>query len=242
MQQPLVSIVVASRRPAFVTDIVGMMAAQTYRHLELLLVLNLHTAADLPAEARAALASIDARVVQAPAAFTLGECLNAGIAATRGELTAKVDDDDVYGPGYLEEAVEALLAGKGDVIGKTEQYVYLAATRELMLWFPGASGNDGQEGSNFSGGTLLFPRRLGLDPGFQPLRIYEDITFLDSCAARGLRLYATSRRHYVRRRLEQAHHTWHAADAFFRERCLMVRRPVADDSPAGLIRLVSGRC
>ena len=236
---PLVSVIVATRRPAFVADAVGMIAAQAYGPLELVLVLHRHTPVDLPPEAREACRAAGACVVQAPPTSTLGECLNAGIAASRGELIAKVDDDDVYGPAYLGEAVAAFLAGKGDVIGKAEHYVYLAAARELLLWLPGASEADGQ--SDLVGGTLLFPRPLGLDPGFRPLSISEDVDFLDSCAAAGLRLYATSRRHFARRRLgDTAHHTWHADDAFFRQRCLTVRRDVADDSPAGLIRLVSG--
>ena len=239
MRQPLVSVIIATRRPGFVAGILGMMAAQTYRPVELLLVLNLQTPADLPVKARDACRDAGARVVQASPTATLGECLNVGIAASRGELLAKVDDDDVYGPEYLAEAVEALLTGRGDVIGKAEQYVYLAAERELLVRYPGASGLDGQ--NDLAGGTLLFPRALGLDPGFPPLSIAEDTTFLDTCAARGLRLYATSRRHYVRRRLDDAHHTWRPEDDILKTGSLVARRQVADDSPAGLIRLVSGR-
>lgn len=66
VRQPLVSVIIASRRPHFVPDILRMMAAQTYRPVELLLVLDLHTPAELPADARDACRAAGARLVQAP--------------------------------------------------------------------------------------------------------------------------------------------------------------------------------
>jgi glycosyltransferase involved in cell wall biosynthesis len=235
---PQLSVIVPTHRPDHVAACLRMVAAQTYRPVELVLVLHRHAPASLPAEARRACDELGARIVPAPATFTLGECLNAGIAASQGEVIARVDDDDVYAPAYLAEAMDAYLAGKGDVIGKAEQYIYFAASRELVLRFPGGSQGEGQ--SYLAGATLLFSRELGLDPGFRPLQVNEDMAFLDDCLAVGLRLYATSRRHFVRRRYGGTHHTWAPEEAFFREGSLTVRRGVEDDSPAGLISLVSG--
>jgi glycosyltransferase involved in cell wall biosynthesis len=239
MPQSLVSAVLVTRRPCFVTEILGMMAAQSYSPLEVVLVLHGHTSDDLPPEAREACGRQGVRLVLAPAELTLGECLNQGIAVSHGEVVTKVDDDDIYGPGYLAEAMEAFITGKGDVIGKAEQYVYLTATRELLLRLPGWSQD--KDHRYVAGGTLLMPRRLALDPGFEPIPCRVDTSFLHACLAVGVRIYATSRRHFVRRRFDNDHHTWRPDEALFRSEGVTVRRNVVDDSPAGLIRLVSGR-
>ena len=85
------------------------------------------------------------------------------------------------------------------------------------------------------------PRRLALDPGFEPIPRHVDTSFLHACLAVGVRIYATSRRHFVRRRFDNDHHTWRPDESLFRSEGVTVRRDVMDDSPAGLIRLVSGR-
>ena len=119
-------------------------------------------ARSLEAPAREALAAAD-QVLEAPAAWPLERCLDHGIAAARGEIVAKLDDDDLYGPAYLGEAVAALEAGLGDVVGKTELYVHLAGEGQLLLWRPGASQ---AEQDYVLGGTLAFRRSLGI--GFAP--------------------------------------------------------------------------
>lgn len=232
---PLVSAVVATRRPAFLADAVAMVRAQTYPKVELVVVLHGTRGRELPAAARSALRAAD-RVLEAPAADPLGACLGRGIAASSGAVLAKIDDDDLYGPGYLEEAVAAHAAGQGDVIGKTEAYVYLQAERQLLLWRAGAGGRTQRY---LLGSTLLFPRRLGERPGFRPLPLGVDLAFLDDCEALGCRFYATSRRHLVVRRMAAAdHHTWRASADLFRPQGVLVRDGVSDDSPAALLRLI----
>ena len=88
------------------------------------------------------------------------------------------------------------------------------------------------------GQSLDFRRELGREPGFRDLSLDEDLRFVDDCRAKGARTFATSRRHLVIRRFATAHHTWQAADADLHRDALVIRRAVADDSPAGLLRLV----
>jgi glycosyltransferase involved in cell wall biosynthesis len=232
---PLVSVVLPTRRPGLLAAAVGMVRAQAHPRVELVVALHGVARAALPAGAARALAAADV-VVDAPAAWSLGRCLNEAARAARGDVLAKVDDDDLYGPSYLDEAVAALEAGRGDVVGKTEMYVYLARSRELLLWHPGASR---LHQDHVAGGTLLFPRALGERPGFRDVNRSEDTLFLDDCQRLGRRVYATSRRHFVRRRLDgEGHHTWDATDELFRPASVVVRRDIEDDSPAGLLRLI----
>jgi hypothetical protein len=235
-RDPLVSLVLVTRRPTFLAGIVGMMAAQDYRRTELVLVLHGHARASLPPAAGAALASCAAQVLEAPAAWTLGECLNVGIDAARGELVAKIDDDDLYGPAYLGEAVAAFRAGRGEVIGKMEVYVQLVLTGELLIIWPGACHH---EQDYLAGPTLLCSTALAREVGFRPLAVGSDTAFLEDCRAAGHRLYATSRRHFVERRFATSHHTWTADAGWFQDNGVVVRRDMALDSAPELLHLVA---
>jgi hypothetical protein len=234
--EPLVSLILVTRRPAFLAGIVRMMAAQHYRRTELVVVLHGHAEAALPPAARGALTRSAARVIVAPTRWTLGECMNAGIEAARGELVAKVDDDDLYGPAYLGEAVAAFQAGRGEVIGKMEVYVQLVLTGELLIMWPGACHH---EQDYLAGPTLLLSTALAREVGFRPLAVGSDTAFLEDCRAAGHRLYATSRRHFVERRFATTHHTWTADVGWFQDNGVVVRRDVALDSAPELLRLVA---
>ncbi len=212
-----------------------MVRAQRLAGVELVVVLHGLKAASLVAPAHEAVAGAD-RVIEAPAAWPLEACLDEGIRAAQGDILAKLDDDDLYGPAYLSEALAALEAGRGDVIGKTELYVQLVRERELRLWRPGACHG---EQDFVLGGTLVFGRSLGIGfspPPGEPGRMFG---FLRRCAAAGRRIYATSRRHYVHRRFpDAAHHTWRPDPDLFQREGVLIARDVEDD-PDHLLRLVS---
>lgn len=230
---PLVSTILATRRPDFLPGAVRMVRAQALAPVELVVALHGHPAATLPESARAALAAAD-RVLEVPADATLDACLDEAVAAARGEILAKIDDDDLYGPAYLGEAVAALAAGLGDIVGKTELYVHLVAERELLLWRPGASH---AEQEFVMGGTLVFPRALGVSFRAAPGEAGGMSGFLERCRASGARIYATSRRHHVHRRFPQEHHTWRPDLDLFRREGVLVRRNVGDNADS-LLQLI----
>jgi hypothetical protein len=104
MTAPPVSTIIMTRCPAFVAGAIAMMRAQTYPNVEVVLGLHGLRAAELPAEGREALASAD-QVLELPGSQPLGTCMNMATAASQGDVIAKIDDDDLYGPRYLDEAV-----------------------------------------------------------------------------------------------------------------------------------------
>jgi hypothetical protein len=232
---PLVSILLATCRPDMLAGAVRMMSGQTYRRRELVVPLHGCRRTELPDVARRALADAGATVLEFNAAQLLPEVLTAGAEAAKGSIIAKIDDDDIYGPGYLEEAVQAIVAGKGDVTGKSEVYVHFAATRELLLWRPGSSG---QEQNYVMGGTVTFRRELARSPGFGHA-IPEMPAFLERCSAMGLRIYATSRRNFLLRRHDGGHrHSWHPDYDMFRREGILVRRGIGSDE-AELLPLIA---
>ena len=110
-EHPLVSVVIATRnRPALLADALAAVAAQTYRHWEIVLVND----GGEPVEdiARAALPDpmADARLRAFAHAESEGPAYarNTGIAEARGDVVAFLDDDDRLAPEHLRGLVAAL--------------------------------------------------------------------------------------------------------------------------------------
>ena len=67
------------------------------------------------------------RVLHAPSTQSLGACLNQLVAAASGEVVAKMDDDDLYGPHYLSDQLHALDYSGAALVGKQAHHMYLEA-------------------------------------------------------------------------------------------------------------------
>ena len=211
-QAPLLSTVLVTMRPAFLPAICAMLEHQTYSHRELIVGLHGQRISDLGDAQRQALAGART-VLEFPRDWSLGRCLNAGIAESHGIFVAKIDDDDLYGRNYLEEAVEHLSAGRGDIVGKAETYIYLEGSGIIVLRRPGAS----LKTVNYvSGPTLVFPRTIALKHPFRDVTLREDSYFLEDCRLSGTTVYSTSRRHFLHvRRSDRNSHTAPYGDAEF---------------------------
>ena len=103
--QPLVSVVLTTRdRPRFLPLALAGYQQQTYPHRELIVV---DDGEQFPVSG-AEVAAAGGRLLRVAPGTPLGSKLNTGIAAARGRLIQKMDDDDWYGPGFLAAMVAAL--------------------------------------------------------------------------------------------------------------------------------------
>ncbi|MEA3510782.1 MAG: hypothetical protein U9R51_05035, partial [Actinomycetota bacterium] len=106
---PSVAGVLVSNRPEMLPSALENMAQQTYGRF--LLVVGLHGIGDASLVTdhveRLGIAR-RTQVVQIPESETLGDALNRCIDRTNADIIAKIDDDDAYGPSYIEDAVHAL--------------------------------------------------------------------------------------------------------------------------------------
>ena len=152
---PLVSILLATRRPPFLPWALAAVAAQTYPELEL--VLALHGGPFAEVERRVAELPYPAKVVQVPAGEPLGTVLNAATEASSGELLVKMDDDDAYGGDHVWDLVLAHEYSHAQLVGKFPEYIYLAASDRTLLWRNG--DNERYRVSVPAGGALLVARR-----------------------------------------------------------------------------------
>ncbi|MEK8227732.1 hypothetical protein NKG05_18930 [Oerskovia sp. M15] len=56
---------------------------------------------------------------------SLGGCLNRLVVAADGDVVAKMDDDDLYGPQYLSDQLYAMAYSGAEVVGKQAHYMYV---------------------------------------------------------------------------------------------------------------------
>jgi len=208
--RPRVSALVSTRRPEQLDHVLGTLAAQS--GVDLQVVLLAHGVALPSAAARAAAAGLtDVVLLDAPAAVPLGECLNRLVAAADGDLVAKIDDDDLYGPHYLADQAAALGYSRADVVGKQAHYMHLAGPGVTVLRY---AGREHRFSDRVSGPTIVTRRDLLLDTPFPAVPRGEDTGFLEAVTAGGGRIYSADRFGFVQvRAAEGAAHTWTATDA-----------------------------
>lgn len=208
---PLVTVLISTNRPSLVDHALATVAAQNYPRLELVLVL--HGDGHAPDDPPPPRTDIPTTVLRAPAAWTLGDCLNAGIAAARGDLIAKVDDDDLYGEDHLTDLVLAQRHSHADLVGKRVEFVHLAADDVTVRRAPTSPE---RFRTHVSGPTLLLTARTAREVGFLKVPRRVDSTLCERVDASGGRIYRTHSRDIVLVRHQEGH-TWDVEDTAVRD-------------------------
>jgi len=214
---PLVSVVLVTNRVDFAEESLANFLRQAYPHRELVVVVNADTAL-LECWHALAAGRPEIRICHAPGQ-TLGACRNLATSAARGEFVAMFDDDDLYGPQYLSEAVAVLQATGVAMVTKLE-----------YLWLDGALGifrfsrprDEWEHALTAVGACMQVFRRAchGPESGatYGDVAPGEDYAFSRAVAARGGLIVASGPGHFVRRRnLRPGHaHTWNGRLGSFR--------------------------
>lgn len=207
-----VSALVCTRRPDRLDAVLRTLGAQVGADVQLVLLAHGTGASPADVRARAAAAGLaDAVVLRAGAEVPLGTCLNRLVGAADGDLVAKVDDDDLYGPHYLADQAAALGYSGADVVGKQAHYLYLAGSDVMVLRAP---EREHRFTDRVSGPTLVARRDLARAVPFPALPRGEDTGFLAAAVAAGARVYSADRFNFVQMRgADPGAHTWPATDA-----------------------------
>ena len=207
---PPVSVLLATRRPERLAHALRSVAAQKYRHVELVLALHGDDFGDVPEPPRPGL---KLRVVRVGAERSLGAVLEAATAAASGDLLAKMDDDDCYGPEHLLDLVLAHAYSGAALVGKGAEFVYLAGadvTVRRGRWRAERYSCD------IAGGGLLISRidlvRAG---GWRALPRGVDQALAADVVAVGGAVYRTHGSGFVLVRHGHGH-AWRAGEAAFR--------------------------
>jgi hypothetical protein len=208
---PEVAGILVSNRPDLIPEALEAMAAQTYPRFGL--VVGLHGVGDADvvrgAVARLGMAE-SVTVIPLPGDISLGEALNRCTAATNAPLLAKIDDDDHYGPAYIEDAAQAFAYSGAGVVGKATQFTYVADETTTVL----RRLNQEEVFLNGTPNSIFFRRSVWEQVHFPHRQRHVDAHLVRGARVVGEPIYATSRWEfcYVRR---SDGHTWTTSTATF---------------------------
>ena len=218
---PMVSVLLATRRPDRVAEAIASVAAQTYPRIELVLAAHGDGFDRARLEALASDSGTDARVLLVPAGPVLGEVLNEALEHSRGELVTKFDDDDFYGPQHIWDLVLAHEYSRASLVGKAAEYVYLEGADRTLRRFRGGAERFGSK-LTLAGGAIIIARSdLDAVVGWQPVPSGVDRALMKDVVDGGGQLYRTHGRGYLLVRHARGH-TWEADDEYFLEQAVEV--------------------
>ncbi|MBC9821936.1 glycosyltransferase [Terrabacter sp. MAHUQ-38] len=205
-----VSALVSSNRPGQLEHVVRTVAAQQDVDVELVLLTHGFEAPVGLAGLASDLGLASFRTLTAPSDTSLGACLNRLVEAAEGDVVAKMDDDDVYGPHYLRDQLNALGYSGAGVVGKQAHHMYLEAQDVTVVRFP---EREHQFTDFVMGPTIVTPREVARAHPFEDVARGEDTAFLRRVVGSGLRVYSCDRFGFVQIRSSTRAHTWEASSA-----------------------------
>lgn len=205
---PLVSVLLATRRPSFLKYALDSVAMQTYPRLELVIALHgdgFDGAAQWLAEFPRPL-----KTLRLPASEPLGVVLNAATQASDGTLLAKMDDDDVYDSDHIWDLALAQNYSGAQLVGKWHEFLYLAASDRTIYWLDGDS--ERYHALVLAGGTFLISRHaLDRAGGWRRVPGGVDTFLVEDVLRSGGRVYRTHGFGYMMVR-HGFRHTWNSRD------------------------------
>ncbi|HEU5159235.1 MAG TPA: glycosyltransferase [Streptosporangiaceae bacterium] len=209
--EPPVSVVLATCRTANIDHAIEQVARQTWRPVQLIIVLHGLDVEAGAVERQAKAAGIDDVVVLCvDGARTLGACLNAGIEAADGAFIGKMDDDELYGPRYLADLLHAFDYTEAGIVGKLAHYVHLSGSGANILRYPELEHS---YVDLVRGGALLARGDLLRTYRFDDVTRGEDTRLFRRCRADGVKIYSADRFSFVMvRHHDPARHTWQVSD------------------------------
>ncbi len=181
---PLVSILMATRRPELLERMLAAVRRQTWPRLELILGLRGRGFGEVAPGAAGP--SVPVTALRLDVALPLGSVLNAATQASRGTLLAKMDDDDLYDPERIRDLVLAQEYSQAPLVGEGGESGYPVSDRTVRCL---RAGGEQLDAKWIAGGTLLIERRM-LDRigGWMRLRRGVDQALIRDVARAGARI------------------------------------------------------
>lgn len=232
-----ISVLLATRRPALIEHALHQVRQQ--RDVDAEVVLALHgDGFDVEAvRANVADAGLPAQIVHAPESEVFGDVLNRATEHCSGDLVAKMDDDDWYGPYHLWDAAAALGYSGATLVGRPAQFVHLDVLDVTVR-----RTREGSErfASQVAGGTLLLRRDdLKEVGGWRPVPRAVDRFLCRQLSAEGGTIYRQHGFGYLLCR-RAAGHTWDSQlNRFLRSSVMQWRGARLDMATADLRDAIS---
>jgi len=205
-----VSIITSTNKFEYMDNIFANYDRQQYEDKELIIILN-NNRLNLEEWREKAKSYPNATVYQIDEKEPLGACLNYGIEKARFNYISKFDDDNYYGPAFLEDLMHAFEYTDADIVGKCAGYIYFENGDILALY------GEAREHcyTHFVLGSAIIIKREVFDrvPWPTDRRQGSDTEFLRQSVKNGFKIYSADRFNYVYvRKASQKLHTWKVKD------------------------------
>lgn len=182
------SIITVTNRDYCIENLINNFLRQEFNDKELIIVIN-NDKINIEYIYKYINKELNIFVYKLPEKTALGTCLNFGVNKSNYNIIAKFDDDDYYGPYYLDEANKAFLREGCYVLGKQKTYYYLEQYKKLILK---RVATENAYSQNLMGSTICFKRKVFDNIKFKDISIREDYNFNSECLKYGYMLYSTS--------------------------------------------------
>lgn len=211
VSRPSVTALVSTHRPHRLDDVLRTVGSQAGVPVQLALLTHGFDVDEADLRARAKEAGVaDLVLLHAGADVPLGACLNRLVAAADGDVVAKMDDDDLYGPQYLSDQLYAMAYSGAEVVGKQAHHVYLEAHDATIL----RNADREHRFTDFvMGPTIVVRRETAAAVRFAETSTGEDTGFLRGAVEAGARVYSADRYGFIQVRSGGGKHTWTVTDA-----------------------------
>jgi len=200
---PSVSVLLVTRRPDFVNQIVEQMAAQSYADLEIVLACHGFEPPNV-AQWDPAVADRVGAVLHVPATTPFGEVLAQASTAASGQLLSKVDDDDLYGVDHITDVVTAWLYSSAQLVGRKLTLIRDVERDELVVR---RLFHESYRSKVAGGSTTIAKADLAAIGGWRPQSRGVDRGLWTRLQDAGAHHYACSGPGYVHQR-HPHEHTW----------------------------------
>ncbi|WP_391558552.1 glycosyltransferase [Robertmurraya sp.] len=230
MKNRVVSIITCTVRDEFMENVFDNFQKQDYKEKELIIILN-NDSIDADKWKKRAFLDRNIIIVQLPQYTSLGDCLNYGVEHSRYKTIAKFDDDDFYGPYYMNEAMNVIKNTKAMVVGKSTFYIYFHQEKSLYLY----NCNNEQRfiypkkhyytKDFLAGASLVINKDVFKQVTFPSLNLGEDSKFQQECLKKDISMYSTTRQHFAYIRYPYSHyHNSDVKDYFLKKRSRLVSK------------------
>ncbi len=202
MPRPRINVVMPTLRPDYIPFALDMFRRQSWDEATLTVVAN---GVEVPEHVSRAISETPgAQLCFVPADKTIGYCVNFGIDRAEADYWAKWDDDDIYGPHFLEDQMLQRKYLDFDISGKAAIFNYIEEsdgvfTRDFAIRDTASR--------HLGGGTLVV--RDGGRYFAEDGRGSEDRAFLHLARERGDRIVSGDPFNFMQiRRRDAFTHTW----------------------------------
>lgn len=216
---PGVTVMVATHRPEHMNNLLNNYLRQKYPIKELIVILN-NNEFDLEGWQHKIRGLKDIKVFYLQDHVTLGNCYNFAAGQAQYEYVAKFDDDDYYGPLYLQTSMELFQCTNADIVGKLCRFIFFAGLSVLAEYCPGPEYDFV---SYVVGATMIIRKEVLHRAPFPELTCGEDSEFQKTCVDKGFNIFAGNRHHYVTiRSADPTKHTFRIDDDVYLGFCRII--------------------